>query len=169
MLFDFQTKTAVSIILYACLYSISIICVSKPKESLKTQFISQLSQIICGILQSCRLCAFKPFFRVEWLFDAKVMLYGHAVTQNFVFVVSQSEATKNNTHDYLIRHAKQTIVKKNLMQFRTNVHYMAYISDCLSEICNTQTITFGDQTHFFAHFTFKLHLAWNAFDCLLWV
>ena len=55
------------------------------------------------------------------------------------------------------------------MQFRTNVNYMAYISVCLIEICNTHTITFGYQTHFFSQWTFELHLAWNVFDCLLWV
>ena len=37
MFFDFQTKTPVSIILYACLYSNSMICVDKPMESLKAQ------------------------------------------------------------------------------------------------------------------------------------
>ena len=46
---------------------------------------------------------------------------------------------------------------------------MTYISDCLIEICNTHTITFGYQTHFFSQFTFELHLAWNVFGCLLWV
>ena len=29
------------------------------------------------------------------------------------------------------------------MQFRLNVNYMAYVSDCLIEISNTQTISFG--------------------------
>ena len=56
-----------------------------------------------------------------------------------------------------------------LMQFRTNVNYMAYISYCLIGICKTHTINFGYQTYFISQFTFKLHLAWNAFDCLLWV
>ena len=55
------------------------------------------------------------------------------------------------------------------MQFRTNVKYIAYISDCLIEICNTHTTTFGYQTHFFSQFTFKLHLEWIAFDYVLWV
>ena len=45
---------------------------------------------------------------------------------------------------------------------------MAFNSDCLIEICNTHTITFDYQTHFFSQFTFKLQLAWNVFDCLLW-
>ena len=58
---------------------------------------------------------------------------------------------------------------KIFMHFRTNVNYMAYISDCLIEICNTQTITFGYQTHFFSPFSFELHLAWNVSDCLLWI
>ena len=57
---------------------------------------------------------------------------------------------------------------KIIMQFRTNVNYMATISDCLIQICNTHTITFGYQTHFLSQFTFKLHLARKAFDCLLW-
>ena len=43
---DFQTKTPVSIILDACLYSTPKICVDKPKESLKTQFICQLSNFL---------------------------------------------------------------------------------------------------------------------------
>ena len=56
MFSDFQIKTAVSITLYGCLYSNSMICVDKPKESPKTLFICQFSQICCGILQLCRLC-----------------------------------------------------------------------------------------------------------------
>ena len=36
MFIDFQTKTPVSIILYACLHSTSKISVDEPKESLKT-------------------------------------------------------------------------------------------------------------------------------------
>ena len=56
---------------------------------------------------------------------------------------------------------------KILMQFRTNVNYMADVSDCFNEICNTHAIIFGYQTHVFSQFTFKLLLAWNAFDCLL--
>ena len=109
------------------------------------------------------------FLLVEWLFDAKVLLNSYAVTQNYVFVVFQSEATKNNSHDFLIKHIKETIVMKVFMQFRKNVNYMAYISDCFIEICNTHTITFVYQTHFFSQFTFELHLAWNVFDCFLWV
>ena len=115
------------------------------KKSLSTQIISQLSQVFCGILQSCRLrcCAFKLFLLFEELFDAKVLLIGHSVTQNYVFVVCQSAATKNNSKDWLIRHVKKTIVMKIIMHFRTNFNYMAYTSDCLIEICNTHTTTFG--------------------------
>ena len=43
MFFDFQTKTPVSIILYACLYLNSMICVDKSKGSLKTQFFCIIS------------------------------------------------------------------------------------------------------------------------------
>ena len=88
------------------------------------------------------------FLLVEWLFDAKVLLNGHAVTQNYVFVVFQSEATKNNSHNQLIRHVEETMVMKILVQFGTNVNYMAYICDCLIEMCNTHTINFGYQTLF---------------------
>ena len=150
MLFDLQTKTPVSKILYACLASNTMICVHNCKESLSTQIISQLWQVFCGILKSCRLrcSAFKLFLLFEELFDAKVLLIGHAVTQNYVSVVFQSEASKNNFNDYLIRHVKETIVMKMIMQFRTNVNYMAYISDCWIEICNTHTTTFDYPTHF---------------------
>ena len=49
MSFDFQTKTPVSKI-FACLLGLQfMIWVDKRKESLKTQFIFQLSQIFCGI------------------------------------------------------------------------------------------------------------------------
>ena len=58
---------------------------------------------------------------------------------------------------------------KILQQIRTNINYMPLLSDCLIEICNTHTITFGYQIHFFSQITFKLHLAWKVFDCLLWV
>ena len=43
------------------------------------------------------------------------------------------------------------------------------MSDRMIEIYNTHTIIFGYQTHFSSQFTFKLHLAWNVIDCLLWV
>ena len=65
-----------------------------------------------------------------------------------VFVVFQSEATKNKSHGFLIRHFTETIVMKIAMHFRTNVNYMAYKSDCLIEICYTHSITFDYQTHF---------------------
>ena len=44
---------------------------------------------------------------------------------------------------------------------------MAFISVCLNETSNTPTVTFGYQTNFFSQSTFKLHLEWNGFDCLL--
>ena len=77
------------------------IWVHKRKESLNTQFISQLPQVSCGILQSCRLrcCAFKLILIFDEIFDAKVLLIGHAVRQNYIFVVFQSEATENNSNN----------------------------------------------------------------------
>ena len=50
MFFDIQTITPVSIILYACVHSNSMILVEKPEESLKTQFICQLLQIFVWYL-----------------------------------------------------------------------------------------------------------------------
>ena len=85
------------------------------------------------------------------------------------FVVFQSEASENNSHEYLIKHVKETIVMKVLKQVRTNVNYVAYVSDCMIEICNAHTITFGYERHFSSQFTFKLRLARKAFDCLVWV
>ena len=64
------------------------------------------------------------------------------------FVVFQSEATENNSHGNLIEHVEETIVMKILKQVRTNVNYIADVSDCMIEICNTHTITFGYQRHF---------------------
>ena len=89
MFFDFQTKTFVSITLLACWYSNSMICVDKPNESLKTQFICQLSQICCGIYSHADSVAVRSnhFLLFELLFDGKVLLNGHAITQNYVFVV----------------------------------------------------------------------------------
>ena len=39
------------------------------------------------------------FLLFEWLYDGLVLLNGNAVTQNYDFVVFESEATKNNSHD----------------------------------------------------------------------
>ena len=76
MFFDFPTKTAVPNVLQACLASNSMIWVHKGKESLSTQSISKLPQVIRGILQSCtlRCCTFKLFLLIEELFDAKYWL-----------------------------------------------------------------------------------------------
>ena len=70
-----------------------------------------------------------PLLRIQTIFvisrTLRRLLTGHAVAQNYVFVVLQPETTKNNSHDYLVRHVKETIVMKILQQFRTNVNYMA--------------------------------------------
>ena len=57
--FDFQTKTLVSITFYACLYSNSMICVDKPNENMKTQFICHFSQVFVWyltVVQTLLLC-----------------------------------------------------------------------------------------------------------------
>ena len=65
------------------------------------------------------------FLKAEQLSDRKLLLTGHTVAQNYVFVVFQTETTKNKSHDYLARHVKETIVMKILQQLITNVNYMA--------------------------------------------
>ena len=72
-------------------------------------------------MQTPLLCIETNILLYEWLFDANVLLIGHVVAQNS-FLAFQSEATKNNSHNYMIRHVKETIVMKVLMQFRTNVN-----------------------------------------------
>ena len=82
MIFVFQTKTPVSIILYACFYSNSTICVDKPKESLKTQFISRFHKFVVVSYSYADSVAVRSdhFLLVEWFIDAKVqkLLDGHA-------------------------------------------------------------------------------------------
>ena len=99
--FDLQTKTPVSIILYACLLSNSKICVDEIKKSIKHILIVNFHKFVVVSYSHAASVAVRSnhFWLVDWLVDAKVMLNGHAVTQNYVFVVYQSEATKNNSHD----------------------------------------------------------------------
>ena len=103
MFFDFQSKTPVSKTLYARLASTSMIWVHKRKESLSTQFISQLPQVfwffVVSYSHADSVACIQIFLLFEELFDAKVLLIGHAVRQNYVFIVFQSEATKNNSND----------------------------------------------------------------------
>ena len=144
---------------------------TKPKKAWNTVYLSIFTNF-CVVSYSG--ADFMPvhsnhFLIFEKLYDAKVLLTGHAVAQNFVFVVFQPKTTKNNSHNFLIRQVEETIVMKILQQFRTIVNYIAYMSDCMIEICNTHAITFGYETHFFSQFTFKLHSAWNVLDRLLWV
>ena len=86
-----------------------------------------------------------------------------------VFVVFQSEATKNNSHDQLMRNVKDTIFMKIVKQFREKLNYLAYMSDGIIDNSNLHRISFGQPRHFVWQFTFKLHLAWNVFDCSLQV
>ena len=50
-------------------------------------------------MQTTLLCIQTIFLLFELLFTTKVLLNGHAVTQNNVSVVYQSESTENNPHD----------------------------------------------------------------------
>ena len=101
MFFDFQTKTPVSIILYACLYSNAMICVDEPEKSSKHILSVNFHNFVVVSYSHADSVAVRSnhYLLVEWLFDAKVLLNGHALTQNYVFVVFQSEATKDNSHD----------------------------------------------------------------------
>ena len=68
MFFDFQTKTPVWTILYACLYSTSKICVYKPEESVKTQFICQISRTVLVFYSHADTVAARSnLFFVSWV------------------------------------------------------------------------------------------------------
>ena len=95
MFFISQTKTPVSKILYACLSSNSMICVDEHSLSVNFHKFFILSYS-CADYVAVHLNHFLIF---ELLFDAKVLLNGHAVAQNYNFVVFQSEATKNHSQD----------------------------------------------------------------------
>ena len=100
MIFDFQTKTPVSKILYACLATSSIIWLPKRKKTWKHVLslnfhpfllVSHYHADSVAVHSNC-------FLLFEELFDEKVLLIGHAVTQNHVLVVFESEATENSSH-----------------------------------------------------------------------
>ena len=60
------------------------------------------------------------FLLFEWLFAAKILPKDDAVTQNYDVGALQSEATKNKSHDWLIKHVEETMIMKNIKQFRTD-------------------------------------------------
>ena len=64
----------------------------------------------------------KYFLIVDQLSEAKVLLTGYAVAQNYVFVVFKPETIEKNSHDYLVRHVKESKIMKILQQLRTNVN-----------------------------------------------
>ena len=147
-----------------------MIWVDKQKESLKTQFISQLSQFLWHLMASYShvdsVAVHSNCFFVIWVtLRRKSPAYCSCCNAKlYFFEVFQSEAFQNNFHDYLIKHVKETIFMKILKQVRTNVNYTAYVSDCITDICNTHTITFGYKRYFLSHFNLKLHLASECFS-----
>ena len=111
----------------------------------------------------------KHILLFEWLFDAKVLLNGHAVTQNYVFVVFQSEATENKSHDQLNKHVEETKVMKILKQLRTiSTTWHICLTVWLRFVSFIQSLLIM-KDFFFSRITLKLHIARNVFDCLLWV
>ena len=107
-------------------------------------------------MQTPLLCI-QIFLLFKELSDVKVLLIDHAVTQNNVFVVFQSEATENFSHENLIKHVKETIVVKVFRQLRRTRQLDDIYAWLYDWDCNTHTITFGYQRHFFSQFNFKLH------------
>ena len=72
---------------------------TKPKKARKHSSsvnFHKFCLVFCSHVDSAAVRS-NHFLLVEWLFDAKVLLNGHAVTQNYVLVVFQSEATINNS------------------------------------------------------------------------
>ena len=150
--------------MFFCLSWNSIIWVDKPKKAKKHSLSVNFHKIALVFYSHADSVAVisNHFFIISVTFRRKILLNGHAVTQNYVFVVSHSETTGEDSHVFMIRHVKDTKVMKNtkkLEKSRRSANYVAYMSDCFIENCNTHTITFGYQRHFFSRFTFKLHLA----------
>ena len=65
-----------------------------------TVYLSNFTKFLwyLTVMQTPLLCI-QTFFLFVELFDTKVLLIRHAVTQIYVFVVFQSEATDNNSYD----------------------------------------------------------------------
>ena len=78
-----------------------MICVDKSKKAWKHNLFVIFHKFVVVSYSHADSVAVRlnHFLLVEWLFDVKVLLNGHAVMQNYVFVVFQSKATKNNSHD----------------------------------------------------------------------
>ena len=132
MFFDFQTKTPVSKILKACLASNSLIWVQKRKKKPEyTVYLSNATSFLwyLTVMLTPLLCI-QTISVISGILRRKSTAYWSCCNAKLFFLkVFQSEATKHNYNDYLIRHIEETIVMRTLMQFRTNVNYMAYISD----------------------------------------
>ena len=87
---------------------------TKPEYAVFLSITSKLWWYLT-VMQTALLCV-QTIFSFEWPFVAKVLLNGHAVTQNYVFIVIQFDATKNNSNDWMITHVRQTFFMKNIRQ-----------------------------------------------------
>ena len=100
--FSFEhNATPVSNPLYACLSYMSLIRVDKSKDTLKHNLFFNFQKFFVVSYSHANSVAvhLKHFFLLfVLLFTAWILVNGHAVTQNYVFVVYQSESTKNNPH-----------------------------------------------------------------------
>ena len=99
MFFDFQTRTPVSIFLYACFYLNSMICIDNyrrtQRKSENTVFFVNFHKFLCGILHWCSLhcCAFKPFFNSWVTLRRKSTAYWSCCSAKLCFC---SSSTRNN-------------------------------------------------------------------------
>ena len=78
-----------------------MICMDKPEKTWEHNFSVNFQKffVLCCSHADSAAVRSNHFLLVEWLFEANVLLTGHAVTQNYVFPVFQSEAPKDNSHD----------------------------------------------------------------------
>ena len=100
MRFDFQTKTPVSNILYACLSSDSMIWVKKTQKNPENSLFINFHQIFVVSYTHADSVAMysNQFLLCDWHVPARVLPIGLAVTQKLCFLGFQSEETKTNSH-----------------------------------------------------------------------
>ena len=107
MFFDFQTNWFSCFLISSVNHSVCLLVLKlhdlwretqkKPENTVLVNFLKFV--VVSYSYADSVAVRSNHFLLVKWLFDAKVLLNGHAVTQNYVFVVFQSEATRNNSHD----------------------------------------------------------------------
>ena len=116
------------------------------------------------VMQTPFLCIQTICLFSEWLLDEKnclmVMLERKLC---FLQLLKQKQLKTIPTNNWSHMLKRQGLWKSS-SNLEKNVNYLAYMSECMIDICNTCTKTFGYQRHFFSHFclqiTFSLKFLW---------